>query len=190
MRLKEFIDTVSPMDEYYILDTETTGLHDGEICQIAIIDNHGTVWFNNYVKTRDPIPADVTAIHGITDEMVKEAPTWETVAPVIQDFLKGQVCIVYNAVYDRKMMHKSAERWNMPHYEWKLNTTFLCAMDAYSEYYGDWNDYFKSYRWQKLAHAARHCGVSVINAHSALGDCQMTLGVVKHMLTMPNGETE
>lgn len=182
MKLKQFIDTVSALDEYYVLDTETTGLHDGEICQIAIIDNHGKVWFNNLVKTKEPIPSDVVAIHGITDDMVKDAPTWQTIAPIIQDFLKGKTVIVYNAAYDRKMMHKSSERWNMDAYEWKMNSEFLCAMEAYSEFYGDWNNYFKSYRWQKLAHAARHCDVRVVNTHSALGDCQMTLGVIQYML--------
>jgi len=183
--LKQFLDTVGNSEGFFILDTETTGLHDGEICQIAIIDEVGKVWFNNLVKTKEPIPADATAIHGITDEMVADAPTWELIAPVIENFLRNKLVVVYNAVYDRKMMHKSNERWNMPKYEWKEHSTFVCAMEAFAEFYGDWNNYHKSYRWQRLAHAARYCGVDVKNAHDALADCQMTLAVVNYMLEFP-----
>lgn len=183
--LKQFIETLTNQDEYYILDTETTGLHDGEICQIAIIDQHSKVWFNNLVRTKDPIPADATAIHGITDDMVKDAPTWEILSPVLENFLRSRLVVVYNATYDRKMMHKSAERWAMPKVEWKEQTTFICAMEAFAEFYGDWNNYHKSYRWQRLAHAARYCGYDVKNSHDALADCQMTLAVVQYMLENP-----
>lgn len=183
--LKHFVSALDNQDEYYILDTETTGLHDGEICQIAIIDNHGKVWFNNLVKTKEPIPADATAIHGITDTMVSDAPTWQEISTSIESLLHNRLVVVYNAIYDRKMMHKSAERWNMPKYEWKEHSTFLCAMEAFAEFYGDWNNYHKSYRWQRLAHAARYCGYDVKNSHDALADCQMTLAVVKHMLENP-----
>lgn len=56
-----------------------------------------------------------------------------------------------------------------------------------SEFYGDWNDYHQSYRWQKLAFAASHMGVEVDNEHDALGDTLMTLGVVKAMAkAVPN----
>jgi len=189
MNLKQFNERVNSLEKYYILDTETTGLHEGEICQIAIIDNDGKVWFNNLVKTKEPIPEEATAIHGITDEMVKDAPTWQSIVPVLANFLKSETVIVYNAVYDRKMMHKSSEAWGLEPYAWKENTEFLCAMEAFSEFYGDWNDYFKSYRWQRLSHAARYCNVPDVNAHSALGDCQMTLGVVKHMLAEYNTST-
>lgn len=183
--LKEFITTLENRDEFYILDTETTGLHDGEICQIAIVDQDGKAWFNNLVKTKEPIPSDATDIHGITDEMVKDAPTWQDISSVLETFLKNRLVVVYNATYDRKMMHKSAERWDMPKYDWKEHSTFICAMQAFAEFYGDWNNYHKSYRWQTLSHAARYCGYDVRNAHDALADCKMTLAVVRHMLQFP-----
>ena len=63
-------------DEEMILDTETTGLgSDARICQIAAIDLHSNVLIDTLVNPECPIPADATAIHGITDEMVKDAPT-------------------------------------------------------------------------------------------------------------------
>lgn len=171
-------------EDWLIIDTETTGLDDGEICQVAIIDGTGFVWFNNYIKTNQPIPEHATLIHGISDDMVKDAPTWKDIWTIYAGFLKGHKVITYNAVYDRKMMHKSSERWGLPHYDWKEHSEFYCAMEAFAEYYGDWNDWHKSYRWQKLSKAANFCNVEIKEAHSALGDCRMTLAVVNYMLQM------
>lgn len=180
--LNSFCKHLASLDRFFVLDTETTGLHDGEICQIAIIDNEGKTVFCSMIKTFNPIPSDATVIHGINDEMVKDSPTYPQIAPRIQTLLKGQTVVVFNAVYDRKMLHKTAECYAMEHYDWKQQGTWLCAMEAYAEFFGDWNDYHKSYRWQPLTRAARNCGVKVDKAHDALGDCIMTLGVTNHLL--------
>lgn len=166
---------------FVILDTETTGLNDGEICQIAIIDQHGQTLLDTYVKTIRPIPQEATRIHGITDSMVELAPGWKDVAKRAREILTGRDVIVYNAVYDRKMMHRSAEAAGMEKIDWKSFSDWHCAMEAYAEYYGDWNDYRQSYTWQKLTTAASRCGIQIAGAHSALGDCLMTLGVVRAM---------
>lgn len=180
--IKSVLDIIQSAETFYVLDTETTGLHEGEICQIAIIDNAGKVWFDNLVKTKNPIPITATDIHGITNEMVKEAPTWNDIAHTIQNFLQGSVVCIYNAVYDRKMMHQSDDLWSLPAYAYKQHAQYLCIMEAYAEFYGDWNSFHQSYRWQRLSKAARDCGVPVENVHDALGDCKMTLGVINHML--------
>jgi DNA polymerase-3 subunit epsilon len=176
--------------DFRVLDTETTGLERGEIVQIAIINSAGEILLNTLVKPVEPIPSDATRIHGITDEMVKDAPSWIDLAPKIKTILEGQLLVVYNAVYDRKMMHQTAERHNLPKVEWKEITTWLCAMEAFAEFYGDYNHYRGSYRWQKLVVAARHCGAWRLDAHDALTDCLMTLDVTKHMLTEAENEND
>lgn len=168
--------------EFYVLDTETTGLHDGEIVQIALVHSSGKTMLNTLIKPAQPIPSDATRIHGITDEMCQNAPSWPEISENLRNVLAGKLLVVYNAVYDRKMMHKSQERHNLPKIEWKEICSWECAMDAYSEFYGEWNDYHGNYKWQKLVVAAERCGVKVENAHTALGDCLMTLGVVQAML--------
>lgn len=168
--------------KFYVLDTETTALKRGEICQIAIMDSDGLVEMNSLVKTVNPIPDVVTEIHGINDEMVKDAPTWIDLAPRIKQILDGQILVVYNAIYDRSFMHQTQELHNLPKIEWAEICSWNCAMEAYAEFYGQINPRFGTYTWQKLSFAAQNCGVRVQDAHSALGDCRMTLGVVQHML--------
>lgn len=167
--------------DYVILDTETTGLDSGEICQIAIINSAGNVILDTLVKTANPIPPDASRIHGIYDEDVVDSPTWPLLMPRVREILTGCNVVVYNAVYDRKMLHKTNEAWKLDKVEWKEFSRWWCAMEMFAEVYGDWNDYRKSFRWQKLVTAARYYNLPTEGAHTALADCQMTLGVVKAM---------
>lgn len=177
MKFKDLIKS----GDYLVLDTETTGLHDGEIVQIAVINSCGDTLLDTYVKPVQPIPPDAIAIHGITDSMVASAPAWPAIVPTLVSLLTARHVVVYNAVYDRKMMHKTAERHGMEKIDWKELSTFWCAMEAYAEHWGEWNSYHQSYRWQSLTNACRQQKLEVSNAHTALGDCLMTLAVVRKM---------
>lgn len=183
----EFVETLDGFKamvsagDFVVLDTETTGLHDGEICQIAIVNSDGTVLLDTLVKTTQPIPADATRIHGITDAMVADAPSWEEVQPQVRDILRGREVIIYNAVYDRKMMHRSDERSNIARVDYKDEAHYWCAMEMYAEHIGNWSEWHQSYTWVKLSNAALNEGVEIDRAHTALGDCMMTLAVVRAM---------
>src|SRR5690348_3280855 len=99
---------------YLVLDTETTGLSDGEICQIAVISSQGEVLLNSLVKPVRRIPYSTSQIHGITDAMVIDAPNWKDISPRLVEILNGQQVVVYNAAYDRRMMDQSAEAARLP----------------------------------------------------------------------------
>lgn len=185
--LKTFREALLNKD-FLVLDTETTGIKRGEIVQIAIINSTGEILIDTLVKPTEAIPSDSTKIHGITDDMVKDAPNWIDLAPKVKSTLEGKLLVVYNATYDRGMMYQTAERHKLPKTKWKDISTWLCAMDAFSEFYGEWNSYYSSYRWQKLEFAARHLGIEAVNAHTALGDCIMALGVTKGMLAESEAE--
>lgn len=169
---------VVELGDFIVLDTETTGLHDGEICQIAIVDALGNVLLDTYVKPVLGIPADATRIHGITNEMVANAPGFPDVVGEIHKLVFARSVLVYNAVYDRKMLHKSAEHAGINKIDWKTFSNWFCVMEAYAKFYGDWNDYHQSYRWQSLTNACHQQDILVLDAHSALGDCLMTLTLV------------
>lgn len=166
---------------FIVLDTETTGLNDAEIVEIAIVNESGESLLNTYVRPKNRIPLAATAVNGITDEMVAAAPTFLDLIPTIIDLLRGRDVIVYNAVFDRKMLHQSAEAWGFPHTDYKSFSRWWCAMEAYAILHGDYNAYRGTYKWQRLATAAQRFGITNPHPHRAMGDALTTLAVVKAM---------
>src|SRR5690349_6382880 len=81
-------------NDFLVLDTETTGLHTGEIGQIAIVDHMGRVLMDTLVKPVLGIPSDAQRIHGISEAMVSDAPGWNLIAPKVMDIVKGKDLIV------------------------------------------------------------------------------------------------
>ena len=92
------------MQDIVILDVETTGLLPGTrpVEFAALLCNSTGVLkrFESLINPDMPIPKEVIAIHGITDEMVKDAPS---AGEVLRDFLKWaetDLMAAHNAPYD------------------------------------------------------------------------------------------
>ena len=169
--------------DFVVLDTETTGLKNAEICRIAIVDSAGKTLLNTLVQPMKPIPEAASNVHGITDETVMRASGWENVSGDVADiFDRHTHLVVYNAVFDRHMMYSSDEHIGVDHIDWKTKISWWCAMETYAQLHGEWNDHRQSFRWVKLVDAAAQMNVEISNAHSALGDCQTTLALVQALI--------
>jgi DNA polymerase-3 subunit epsilon len=118
--------------------------------------------------------------------MVLSAPNWRMVCQRLANALNGKHVVIYNADYDVRLLYQSTSAAGL-RMDWRQVARFWCAMLPFSEIYGDWNDYHQSYTWQKLETAARYYGIEVADAHSALGDCLMTLAVVQAMAQHERG---
>lgn len=155
-----------------ILDTETTDL-DGLIVQIAVIDIEGQVLFDTLVNPGIPIPKEATKIHGITDEMVAEAPAFANIEPALQALLTGRRVAGYNVNFDWGILHNELRRAHdlqANEYGWLADVLWRDVMVPYSNWCGDWSDYHGEYRLQPLN-----------GGHTALSDCQETLRLLKLM---------
>jgi DNA polymerase III subunit epsilon len=85
-----------------VIDLETTGLNLGtdRIVEIAIVkimpDTKKTVK-RKLINPEMPIPAASSAMHGITDDMVKDAPTFKQVANELKQFIEHCDLAGYNS---------------------------------------------------------------------------------------------
>lgn len=167
-------------NDYVVLDTETTALETqyARIVQIAIVDASGKTLLDTLVDPKMAIPN--AHIHGITDEMVAESPTFAMIAPMIHQLLNFRNVVIYNASYDNAILFNEFKRAGLIY----PTVSNHCAMVAWAEYYGDWNEYRGNYRWQKLVNAASDIGYTLpddMNPHSAQADCLMTLAVTQYL---------
>lgn len=160
-----------------VLDVETTGLgDDAEVIEVSVSDLDGNIILESLVRPTRPIPAEATAIHGITDEDVANAPTW---AEVHDDFClvtAGVPVVIYNANYDVRVLAQTAAVVGLPSFELDAR----CAMLLYANWYGERKENGRL-RWQKLAVAAEQCGFAMDLAHRAAADCQATAAIVRYM---------
>ena len=104
--------------DYVAFDLETTGLSmEAEICEIGAVKfNLGhdeEVHYQTLVRPKAKIPWDATAVHGITDEMVRRAPRLEAVLWNFEEFAMGSVLVAHNAKYDLKYI-KGEEALKVP----------------------------------------------------------------------------
>ena len=176
-----------------ILDTETTGLgDDAEVVELAVIDCAGAVLLDTLVRPSGPVPAEAAAIHGITDAMLADAPTWSEIHDRFCDLVEGRQVVIYSREFDVRVINQTARRYGLQApqgFDLVLDQGSIhCAMQAYAEFRGEWSAEKGQYRWQKLSAAAAQQGVTVTNAHRALGDCLMTLGVVRAMASTGNAQ--
>jgi DNA polymerase-3 subunit epsilon len=161
-----------------VIDFETTGTSNAEIIQIGIVDSSGTVLMDQLIKPRRPIPRAATAVHGITNEMVRDAPPFEDVALLFSAMIARRVAVAYNAEFEKQMIQGVCRSYGIAPVR---PGRWDCAMEAYARFYGQWNARRRNFRWQKLIDACRQQQLKIADAHQAVGDAQMTLTLVRHM---------
>lgn len=161
-----------------ILDTETTHKDEGltlpRLCSLVITDELGLVKFQSLIKPDIPIPAEATAVHGISNEMVKDAPTFANVAEEVLDLLRGQCVVAWNAAFDMRVLLYA---FHLAGIAMPQGIEFCCAMLHYGELFGAKRE-DGQYRWHKLTTAYEMqfgaIGGLIESAHDALADCRMT----------------
>lgn len=108
------------------LDTETTGMDplDGDrIVEIGCVEMENHVptgkTLQLYINPERAIPAEATAIHGITDDFVKDKPTFLKVYSEFIEFIGDAKLIIHNAEFDMKFINWELENVGAKPIGWK-----------------------------------------------------------------------
>lgn len=135
-----------------VLDTETTDLH-GRVCEVAVVDAAtGEVLLDTLVNPGVPIEPGAQDVHGITDEMVADAPTFDQVWPQLLAATEGRFVLAYNCEYDQGVVVAHARELGLDPGRLADSTTWGCIMVNFTSWLRAW-------RWPRLG-----------GGHRALGD--------------------
>ena len=98
-----------------VLDTETTGLDftKERIIEFAAVRlENGKVKdeFQTLINPQQHIRKSSIAIHGITQEMVQDAPTEAEIMPKILEFIGDYPIVAHNAIFDYSYINEAAKR--------------------------------------------------------------------------------
>jgi DNA polymerase III epsilon subunit family exonuclease len=162
---------------YAAFDCETTGTNPGsdEIVSVAVVrlgaDGSETLRYSSLVRPARSIPADATAIHGISDEDVAAAPSFGEVAGVLARMLIGGVFTAHNVEFDLPMLQRAFAEAGI---RYRPEST-ACTLDAFRVLEPEAPDH----RLESLC--ARH-GIALDEAHDALSDALATAGLLRVLL--------
>ncbi len=152
---------------FAIVDIETTGgsAHWHKITEIAIFLHNGKQVIDSYQTLINPqrtIPANITALTGITNAMVSNAPTFEDVAEIIYEFTKDSIFVAHNVNFDYSFVKKEFEHLGVNFSRKRLCTVRLARKILSG---------FKSY---SLGNLCAQVGIAVNDRHRAGGDAEAT----------------
>lgn len=158
---------------YY--DTETTGVRPDKdrIIEIAAYDPIEDRSFESLINPKCPIPQEASAIHNITDEMVKEAPSFEEVGKKFIEFCQGEVVLIAhnNDAFDKPFIEAEFQRNNVPLPQWP----FIDSLKFSRKYRPDLPRH-------SLQHLREYHGIEANNAHRALDDVVILHQVFSQMI--------
>ena len=165
-------------DTYVVFDIETTGLSKEkemitEIGAVKVADGKIIDRFSTFVNPQRPISAEITKLTGITDDMVKDAPTIENVLPEFLKFCEDTVLVAHNASFDTGFIRIAAERTGLG----ELHHTVVDTLELARALLPELNKH-------KLDIVCEYLGVTLNGHHRAVNDAEATAEVFIKFLDM------
>lgn len=168
---------ISGHTKYVVFDLETTGLSSTtdaivEISAIKVIDGSVSEEFSTLVNPGIHIPYSSSSIHGITDDMVADAPSTDEALNSFIEFIGDYDLVGHNILrFDMKFIQRDVERF----FGTTLNNDIIDTLYLSRKY-------LPKLCSHSLGALAEHYDVSYEGAHRALTDCRITLEVYRNLL--------
>lgn len=155
-----------------LFDLETTGIDVAvdrivEISLIKVFPDQSTEIKTRRINPTIPIPQVASDVHGITNEMVKECPTFVQIARSLFDWMDGADWAGFNSNrFDIPLLVEEFYRANI-----KVDTSQIRMVDV--------QNIFHKKEQRTLAAAYKfYCDKDIENAHSAEADIKATYDVL------------
>ena len=162
---------------YAVFDCETTGTNTAadEIVSLALIrldpDGVEVARYATLVRPSRPIPAEATAVHGISDEDVADAPAFAAIAAELLGLLAGAVFVAHNASFDLGMLQRAFVGAGITY----SPPAVACTLEAFRllEPLAD------NHRLQTICERR---GIELHDAHEAISDVLATVALLRVLL--------
>ena len=160
--MPEFINRPLKDLPFVILDLEATGFKPEEagITEIAIITmkDGKEETFETLVDPEMAVPAEITRITGITNDMVRGQPKMAELLPFIQELFRDKIFVAHNVPFDWSFFDYAYRK----HLRQPLKMPSLCTLRLARKYLG--------LQSNKLESVAKYFNVSLVGAHRAMND--------------------
>ncbi len=153
---------------YCVIDIETTGTDPTldfiiELAAVKVIGER-IEEFETLIEIPEAVPPAVTALTGITDEMLKQDGDWEEDA--LDDFVRfinGFRLVGHNIRFDLEFLQARLQKYGKDVLKNHYNDTLAISRDK-----------LRGLRDHKLESVAEYFGIDTTGNHRALRDCQIT----------------
>ena len=168
---------ISDHSRFVVFDLETTGLSTNEdaiveFSAIKVIDGVVSDEFSTLVNPGIHIPYSSSSIHGITDDMVTDAPSTEEALNSFMEFIDDFALVGHNILrFDMKFIQRDVKRFFGTTLDNDIIDTLILS-----------RKYLPKLCSHSLGALADHYDVSYEGAHRAFVDCRITLSVYQYLL--------
>jgi len=160
---------------FAVIDVETTSGDplDGKITEVAVIVTNGQrelERWSSIVNPGEPIPKFIQMLTGITNGMVKNAPSLDVCAEKLHEMLKGHTIVAHNFRFDMTVLEQEFSRLGKP-----FSTEVICTEALCRKALPDCEHY-------NLVSLCHYLDIPFKGHHRAMNDAQATMNILHKVL--------
>lgn len=155
--------TIDRYQPYVVVDIETTGGRAAnhkitEVGMVKMVNGEIVDQWQSLINPQRRIPTNITALTGIDNDMVRDAPIFAEVADEISEFTKDCVFVAHNVNFDYSFIKEEFAKL-----ERHFKRPKLCTVSQMRKYYKGIPSY-------SLANLSKHFNIEMQRHHRAMSD--------------------
>lgn len=162
---------------FAVIDVETTGggINGNRLTEVCIVLLKGGEIQDKYTTLINPekhIPAQITALTGIDNEMVENAPKFDEVAKEIEEFMRDAIFVAHNVNFDYNVLRNEFKQLGFD-----FNRKKLCTVRLSRKLIPGLLSY-------SLGRLCDSINIPLTNRHRAEGDTDATVILFQRLLSL------